>query len=206
MSYCTRTSTPSQPGAAIQPSWGAISGSDGPFTIIDGSGRLQTVRVPVTSDEAAVLLESPCQPTLARVGWELADQTSQILIPIGKSAPVSIVRRAPPTVFPSLVSSHRRRAKPSLSLCRSSEERRGPESCFSFRSGEEPPCTVYDCRPWLAKMSQLGGVFVLVPCALGIARVGVVGPKGAKGIGEAQQPPAPAEAQHPDRAAGRERP
>ena len=26
---------------------------------------------------------------------------------------------------------------------------------------------VYDCRPWLAKMSQLGGVFVLVPCAPG---------------------------------------
>jgi len=60
------------------------------------------------------------------------------MIPIGNSAPISIVRRAPPTVSPSLVSPHRRRAKPYPSVFRSTEERRSPESCSSFRSSEEP--------------------------------------------------------------------
>jgi hypothetical protein len=60
------------------------------------------------------------------------------LRPIGNSAPVSIGRRAPPSVSPSSVSSHRRRTKPSPSLSGSTEERRGPETCSSFRSREEP--------------------------------------------------------------------
>jgi hypothetical protein len=54
-----------------------------------------------------------------------------------KSAPISIVRRAPPTASSSLVSPHRRRAKPSPSLFRSTEERRRSEFCRSFRSSEE---------------------------------------------------------------------
>jgi hypothetical protein len=60
-----------------------------------------------------------------------------LLGPIGESAPISIVRRAPPTASCSLVSPHRKRTKPSLSLFRSTEERRSPESCSSFRSREQ---------------------------------------------------------------------
>ena len=52
--------------------------------------------------------------------------------------PVSIVRRAPPAVSHSLVSSNPRRTKQSSSLSRSTNERRSPESCSSFRSSEEP--------------------------------------------------------------------
>jgi hypothetical protein len=92
------------------------------------------------------------------------------MIPIGKSAPVSIVRRAPPTVFPSLVSSYRRRAKPSLSLSRSSEERRGPESCFSFRSGEERRA-----RFTTVVLGWLGRASLEVSSCWCLARLGVAG-------------------------------
>ena len=60
------------------------------------------------------------------------------VVPIGNSAQISIVRRAPPTASPSLVSPHQRRPKPSPSLFRSTEERRSPESCSSFQSSEVP--------------------------------------------------------------------
>jgi hypothetical protein len=55
-----------------------------------------------------------------------------------KREQVSIVRRAPPTVSPSLGSSHPRRSIPSPSLFRSIKERRSPESSSWFRSSEEP--------------------------------------------------------------------
>jgi len=59
-------------------------------------------------------------------------------IPTVKREPVAVVRRAPPTESPPLVSSHPRRTKPSSSMSRSTKERRNPESCSSFRSIEEP--------------------------------------------------------------------
>ena len=73
-------------------------------------------------------------------GWNRMIFSARIarMIPIGISAPISIVRRAPPTASPSLVSPHQRRPKPSPSLFLSTEERRSPESCSSLRSSEEP--------------------------------------------------------------------
>ena len=66
-----------------------------------------------------------------RISWDDASSLTT-LGPIGNPAPVSIVRRAPCTVSPSLVSSHRRCTKPSPSLSRSTEERRGHETFRLF--------------------------------------------------------------------------
>ncbi len=97
--------------------------------------------------------------------------------PIGKSAPISIVRRAPPTASCSLVSPHRKRTKPSPSLFRSTEERRTAEACSSFRSREQPHAgltTVVLGRQTSAslKVLPLGSLR-----GQAVARVGVVGPK-----------------------------
>jgi hypothetical protein len=82
---------------------------------------------------------------------------SMRMIPIANPAPISIVRRAPPTAFCSSVSLQRKRTKPSPSLFRSTEEQRSPESCSSFRSREEPHAgfttVVLGCRMW----ATLGG-------------------------------------------------
>jgi hypothetical protein len=98
--------------------------------------------------------------------------------PIGKSERVPIVRRAPPTAPPSLVSRHRRRAKPSPSFFRSTEGRRSPESCSSFRSSEKPhvgfTTVVLGCLT-SASLEPVGSLRVLAT-----ARVGVVGPTRAE--------------------------
>jgi hypothetical protein len=82
--------------------------------------------------------------------WELTVYPR--MIPIGNSAPISIVRRAPPTASCSWVSPQRKRTKPSPSLFRSTEERRSPGSCSSFRSREQPHAgittVVLGCRTW----------------------------------------------------------
>ncbi len=72
--------------------------------------------------------------TRDRQGWISWDDAPSLttLGPIGNPAPVSIVRRAPCTESPSLVSSHRRCTKPSPSLSRSTEERRGHETFRLF--------------------------------------------------------------------------
>jgi hypothetical protein len=82
----------------------------------------------------------------------LAQLDSRRVGPIGTSAPISIVRRAPPTASCSSVSPQRKRTKPSPSLFHSTEERRGPGSCSSFRSREQPHAgfttVVLGCRTW----------------------------------------------------------
>ena len=86
------------------------------------------------------------------------------MIPIVKSEPVSIVRRVPPTVSPSLVSSNPRRTKSSSSLSRSTKERRSPESCSSFRSSEEPHAGFTTVVLGCLTRASLGGS-LSVPCA-----------------------------------------
>ncbi len=79
------------------------------------------------------------------------------VIPIGKSAPISNVTRAPPTASPSLVSPNRRRAEQSSALFRSIEGRRSPESCPAFSIGRGTSHRVYHRRPWLSEISKVGG-------------------------------------------------
>jgi hypothetical protein len=69
------------------------------------------------------------------------------VIPIVEREPVSIVRRAPPTVPPSLVSSHPRRTKPSSSLSRSTNG--ATQSGILFLVSIEPGTSrrVYHRRP-----------------------------------------------------------
>ena len=90
------------------------------------------------------------------VGFRLQVHTDGVGA-IGNSAPVSIIRRAPPSASCSLVSPQRKRTKPSPCLFHSTEERRSPESCSSFRSREQPhvgfTTVVLGCRTW----ATLGG-------------------------------------------------
>jgi hypothetical protein len=87
--------------------------------------------------------------------------------------PVSIFRRAPPAVSHSLVSSNPRRTKQSFSLSRSTNERRGPESCSSFRSSEEPYAGFATVAFGCLRSARLGVLPVGSSRAPAVARVGV---------------------------------
>jgi hypothetical protein len=90
--------------------------------------------------------------------------------------PISIVRRAPPAVSHSLVSSNPRRTKQFSSLSRSTNERRSPESCSSFRSSEETHAGFATVALGGLRRARLGVLPVGSSRAPVVARVGVVGP------------------------------
>ena len=79
-----------------------------------------------------------------------------------------------------LVSPHRKRTKPSPSLFRSTEERRSPESCSSFRSREQPRAevitVVLGCRTW----ATFRGCSLSVPSAAKLWRASVLSDRRAQ--------------------------
>ena len=143
-----------------------------------GAGARRPRRVDSRAFLHNTLIASP--PILHQVRKLLRDTGT--VIPIGKSAPISIVRRAPPIVSPSLVSSNRRRAKPSLSLSRSTDERRDPESCSSFRSSEEPHAG-FTLSSVAARHEPPWGCSLSVPCSPWLWRASVLSDRRMRGLG-----------------------
>ena len=78
-------------------------------------------------------------------------------------------------MYHSLLFSNPRRAKQS-SFSRSTNERRSPESCSSFRSSEEPYAGFATIAFKCLGRARLGVLPVGSPLALALAHVGVVGP------------------------------
>jgi hypothetical protein len=120
-------------------------------------------------------LELPDDAKLSRCQFGV--ERGQSRQPIGNVAPVSIIRRAPPSAYCSLVSPQRNRTKPSPCLFRSSEERRSPKSCSSFRSSEEPHAGFTTVVLGSLTLASFGVLPAGCLRALVVARVGIVGPK-----------------------------
>ena len=100
--------------------------------------------------------------------------TSQ-LIPIVKREPVSIVRRAPPTVSPSFL--FQPKANKAVFFFVSFHQGVTQSGILFLVSIERGTSRrVYHHRPWLSDMSQLGGAPCRFLARLAVARVGVVGP------------------------------
>ena len=116
---------------------------------------------------------------LPPVDFVSIDHDDLVTPPGFRIEPVSIVRRAPPAVSHSLVSSNPRRTKQSFSLSRSTNERRGPESCSSFRSSGALR-RVRHRRLRLSEECQVGGAPRRFLARPGCGTRRCVGPKRAR--------------------------